>query len=214
MRQRSSTVKKSVPGGSLGTDGTRPAQPSGPQVDRTPRQRRHDALGAISDACLQRIEPSFTGALRTVIVTVDLDTLENQLRQRWVATPFGALSPDTVRRLACDAEIIPVVLVSTSDVLDIGVANHEFSTAIRRAAYLRDNGQCVFPHCRNPCIELHHIVFRRHNGPTSLANAAWLCAFHHWLVHEGGWTLQPQQPDGYLWTNPAGLQLQRHPETA
>ena len=190
------------------------AQPSGPQDDRTPRQRRHDALGAIADAYLQRTEPSFTGAPRTVIVTVDLDTLENQLRQRWIATPFGALAPDTVRRLACDAEIIPVVLGSNSDVLDIGVANHEFTTAIRRAAYLRDHGQCVFPHCRNPCTELHHIIFRRNNGPTSLANAAWLCAFHHWLVHEGGWTLQPQQPDGYLWTNPAGLQLQRHPETA
>src|SRR5437763_4084341 len=190
------------------------AQPSRPEDDRTPRQRRHDALGAIADAYLQRTEPSFTGAPRTVIVTVDLDTLENQLRQRWIATPFGALAPDTVRRLACDAEIIPVVLGSNSEVLDIGVANHEFTTAIRRAAYIRDNGHCVFPHCRNPCIELHHIVFRRHNGPTSLANAAWLCAFHHWLVHEGGWTLKPQQPDGYLWTNPAALQLHRHPESA
>lgn len=152
--------------------------------------------------------------LRTVVVTVDLETLENQLRERWVSTPLGALSPDTVRRLACDAEIIPVVLGSNSEVLDIGVANHEFTTAIRRAAYIPDQGCCVFPGCRNKAVELHHLVFRRHGGPTSLSNAAWLCAFHHWLVHEGGWSLRRHHAGGYLWTSPLGLRLIRHLGTA
>ena len=190
------------------------AQQCGPEDDRTPRQRRHDALGAIADAYLERDEPTFTGAPRTVVVTVDLETLENQLSERWVSTPFGALSPDTVRRFACDAEIIPVVLGSNSEVLDIGVANHEFTTAIRRAAYIRDEGCCVFPNCRNKAVELHHIVFRRQGGATSLDNAAWLCAFHHWLVHEGRWKLERHQAGGYLWTSPLGMQLVRHLGTA
>lgn len=190
------------------------AQPTGPEDERTPRQRRHDALGVIADTFLAQSEPSFNGAPRTVIVTIDLETLEGRLRETWLSTPFGPLSPETMRRLACDAELIPMVLGGRSEVLDIGVADHEFTTAQRRAAYQRDGGRCVFPRCRNKCVELHHITFRRHRGPTSLDNAAWLCAFHHWLVHEGGWRLE-RQPDGnYLWTSPVGRQLVRRIGTA
>lgn len=191
------------------------SQPSGPDDDRTPRQRRHDALGVIADAFTSQTEPSFTGAPRTVIVTIDLATLEDRLRQAWITTPFGHLSPATVRRLACDAELIPLVLGGHGEVLDIGVADHQFTTAQRRAAYHRDGGRCVFPHCRNRRIELHHIIFRSHRGPTSLDNAAWLCAYHHWLVHEGRWTLQRLKTTGdYLWTNPNGQQLIRKLGTA
>jgi len=62
--------------------------------------------------------------------------------------------------------------------------------------------------------ELHHIIFRRHRGATSLDNAAWLCTFHHWLVHEGRWTLQRQADNSYLWTGPHGQQRIRHLKTA
>jgi hypothetical protein len=130
-----------------------------------------------------------------------------------ISLPSGAtITADTARRLACDAEIIPVVLGRSSEVLDIGQADHEFTVAIRRAAYLRDHGHCAFPRCANRVVELHHIIFRRHRGPTSLDNAAWLCAFHHWLVHEGRWTLQRHAHSGYLWTNPHGKQHTRQPD--
>ena len=189
------------------------AQPTGPEDERSPSQRRHDALGIISDSFLAQTGPSFTGAPRTVIVTIDLETLEGRLRESWLSTPYGPLAPETLRRLACDAELIPMVLGGRSEVLDIGVADHEFTTAQRRAAYQRDGG-CVFPHCRNKCVELHHITFRSRGGPTSLDNAAWLCAFHHWLVHEGGWTLERHATGDYLWTNRFGKQLIRKLETA
>jgi hypothetical protein len=186
------------------------AQKSGLEDDRTPRQRRHDALAVIADTYLASTEPSFTGAPRTVIITLDLATLESQLRDAWITLPSGtAITAQTARRLACDAEIIPVVLASTGEILDIGQADHEFTTGIRRAAYVRDHGRCAFPQCGNPAVELHHIVFRRHGGPTSLANAAWLCAFHHWLVHEGRWTLCRDPHGDYLWTSPTGRQLTR-----
>ena len=192
------------------------AQPSGPDDDRTPRQRRHDALGTIASAYLgSACAPSFTGAPRTVIVTIDLDTLEGRLRDTWITLPSGArISADTARRLACDAELIPVVLGSRGELLDIGHADHEFTVPIRRAAWLRDGGRCAFPRCGTTPVELHHIVFRRHRGATSLDNAAWLCAYHHHLVHEGGWTLQRQPADGsYLWTSPHGNERIRHLQT-
>jgi hypothetical protein len=195
------------------------AQKSSPDDDRTPRQRKHDALGVIADAFLGQAGPSFTGAPRTVIVTIDLATLEGRLREAWLTTPptingTAAVSADAARRLACDAGLIPVALGGPSEVLDVGQAGHEFTAAVRRAAYVRDGGQCVFPKCGNACIELHHIRFRRHGGTNSLDNAAWLCAYHHWLVHEGGWTLQRDPTGDYLWTNPAGIQWIRHLETA
>ena len=144
-----------------------------------------------------------------------LQTLENELLEKWLTLPSGAvISAATARRMACDAEIIPVVLGSNSEVLDIGVANHEFTTAIRRAAYQRDRGRCAFPGCCNPVSELHHIVFRRNGGATSLDNAAWLCSYHHWLVHDGRWTLTRLPTNDYLWTGPQGQQRIRHLSTA
>jgi hypothetical protein len=177
--------------------------------DRTPAQRRHDALGVIADTYLAAAGPSFTGAPRTVIVTIDLAVLEGRLRDAFITLPSGArIGADTARRLACDAELIPAVLGGKGEVLDIGQAGHEFTVAVRRAAWIRDNG-CAFPNCRNRCVELHHIAFRRHGGSNNLDNAAWLCNYHHWLVHEGRWTLHRQPDRSYLWTSPHRRQLVR-----
>jgi len=188
-------------------------QPAGAEDLRTPRQRHHDALGEIAKSYLaSHGTPSFTGAPRTAIITIPLETLENSLRDGWIDLPDGAkISAATARRLACDAQIIPVVLGSASEILDIGQANQEFTVAQRRAAYLRDSGRCAFPGCRGPVAELHHLVFRRHGGPAAIDNAAWLCAFHHWLVHDGGWTLTRDPVDkSYLWTGPHGQHRRRH----
>lgn len=191
---------------------------AGPEDERTLRQRQHDALGEIADAYLGSVAaatPNFAGAPRTVLVTMDLETLENELRQRWVSLPDGAkISAPTARRLACDATLIPAVLGGSSEPLDIGQADHVFTAAIRRAAWIRDSGRCAFPGCRNRPAELHHIRFRRHGGATSLDNAAWLCTFHHWLAHDGGWKLQRASHRGYLWTGPHGQRRERHRETA
>ena len=193
------------------------AQPTDDEDHRTPGQRQHDALGAIANHYLgSDLTPSFNGAPRTAIITIDLETLENQLREAWITLPDGAkLSAATARRLACDAELIPVVLGGRGEILDVGQASREFTTAQRRAAYLRDGGRCAFPDCRGQVAELHHIRFKRHGGPGTLDNAAWLCAFHHYLVHEGGWHLERDRHDGsYLWTGPHGQQRRRRLSTA
>jgi hypothetical protein len=174
--------------------------------DRTPRQRRHDALGAVVDGYLATSQPSMSGAPRAVMVTMDLATLTAELGQRAATLADGGrVGPETARRLACDAALIPAVLGGRGEILDIGQADHEFPVAIRRAAYLRDGGRCAFPRCRARVAELHHIVFRRHRGPTSLSNAAWLCPFHQYLAHEGGWQLTRASDGNYDWTCPVGL---------
>ena len=194
------------------------APPGGPEDERTLQQRQHDGLGTIASSYIDKHAsgPSFTGSPRSaVIITMDLETLEDELRAKNVTLPDGGtISAATARRLACKAGLIPVVLGGKSEVVDIGQVDHDFTVAIRRAAYLRDGGRCAFPKCRNPLEELHHIHFRRHGGATSLENAASLCAFHHWLAHEGGWTLRRADHGGYLWIGPHGQRRERHLDTS
>src|SRR3954464_2063153 len=192
------------------------AAKAGKDDDRTYRQRQHDALGDLADAYLAHHHtPSFDGAPRTVIITMDLEMLEARLRDGWLTLPTGAqISAETARRLACDAQLVPVVLGRNGELLDIGQADHEFTAAQRRAAWVRDQGRCAFPGCCNPPAQLHHIIWRSRQGPTSVDNAAWLCHYHHRLTHEGGWTLQ-RTPDGhYLWTGPHGQQRIRKVQAA
>jgi hypothetical protein len=190
-------------------------KPAGPEDDRTRAQRFHDAFEQIVDHYLDTAElPKQDHGERParVIVTLDLPTLEGRLESGWGLLPTGArVSPATARRLACDAEVIPVVLGSASDmvsrsVLDMGKPTRLFSEKVRRLAVLRDGDRCVFPACQNSRQECHHIKHWADGGQSDLDNAAWLCAFHHWLLHERGWTLRREVDGGYTFTSPAGKQ--------
>ena len=116
------------------------------------------------------------------------------------------LTPDAVRRLACDAELIPTVLGSTGAVLDQGRARR-VATAAQRHALRAMYRTCGHPDCtvRFADCEIHHVIEWIHqHGPTDLANLLPLCNEHHHLVHDAGWhlTLHPdrtitlRRPDG------------------
>ena len=99
------------------------------------------------------------------------------------------LAPETIRRMACDATIIPVVLGTDSEVLDVGRAKRLFTPGMLHALWLRDKG-CTIPGCWAPPFwaDAHHIVHWADGGPTALTNAALLCGRHHTLAHQRGWT--------------------------
>lgn len=90
-----------------------------------------------------------------------------------------------LRQISCDASIIPAVLNSKGEPLDVGRAQRTFPTSIRRAVILRDGG-CAYPGCYMPHIysEIHHIIHWQNNGSTSLKNAVMLCRFHHDIIHQ------------------------------
>jgi hypothetical protein len=169
-------------------------------------RRDHDALATIARSSLEAAgQPSFNGSPVGVLLTIPYDVLEDRLRESWLTLPSGMkVSAETARRFACDAEIVPTVLGTKSEVLDIGRSSRQFTSAQRRAAYLEQGGRCAFPKCRRKCVELHHIEWWSHGGSTSLDNGAWLCAFHHWLVHEGGWQLKRGPDRSFVWTNQIG----------
>lgn len=107
------------------------------------------------------------------------------------------IHPTTARRLACDATIIPALLNSSSQPLDIGHATRTIPNPIRHALTLRDGG-CRFPGCDRPpaWTDAHHLTHWADGGPTSLTNLLLLCRHHHTTVHEGHWTLALDRTTG------------------
>jgi hypothetical protein len=142
-----------------------------------------------------------------VSLVIDYHTMLGDLRAKGICELFDGtpISPDTVRRLACDAAIIPMVLGSRGEVLNQGRRIYLPTMAQRHAVSIRDR-HCAFPGCRRPAkwTEVHHII-PFPTGPTDLDNLLLLCDKHHHLVHEGHWKLMGtafdsvvHRPDGSL----------------
>ena len=94
------------------------------------------------------------------------------------------LAPETVRKIACDARVIPTVLGSDGVPLEMGRAARLFTPAQVNALYLRDGG-CTFPGCDRPArwCHAHHLHHWLDGGPTDLDNATLLCQRHHTIAH-------------------------------
>ena len=103
----------------------------------------------------------------------------------------GPITASTIRKLACDADIIPVVLGGDGQVLDIGRASRVFPPHIRKALVARDQG-CAFPQCTIPAswCEAHHIDYWSRGGSTGTDNGTLLCSHHHHLIHKEQWSIR------------------------
>jgi hypothetical protein len=103
----------------------------------------------------------------------------------------GPVTAGTVRKIACDADIIPVLLGTDGRILDIGRASRIFPPHQRKALIARDHG-CTFPGCTIPAAwcEAHHITYWSRGGDTSTDNGALLCSHHHHLIHKENWSIQ------------------------
>jgi hypothetical protein len=138
----------------------------------------------------QGIAPIRGGQRPHVTVTIGLDELRRGVRAGCL--DFGGpIDAGTLRMLACDAEIIPAVLGTPSQVLDVGRANRLFPPGIRTAIELRDKG-CAFPGCDRPpgWTEAHHLRHWVNDGPSSLENGCLLCSRHHSEIHRGHWEVR------------------------
>jgi hypothetical protein len=170
---------------------------------RTPWQRLQvDALvSAVSSA------PAGEKVIE-LSVLVDLETITHGWHDHSLCeTEDGVPLPvDTVRRMCCDAEILPVVLGGEGEVLDVGRSRRTVNRAQRRA--LRSmHRTCAHPDCTVPfsACPIHHVRWWfRDRGPTDIDNLIPLCERHHHLVHEGGWTLTMNPDRVVTWTRPDG----------
>ncbi|WP_043498802.1 HNH endonuclease signature motif containing protein [Georgenia sp. SUBG003] len=110
-------------------------------------------------------------------------------------------------RLVCDCEITRVVMTAGSAPLDVGLTQRTFTRELRRAVTTRDR-TCVWPGCtiRAAWSEVHHIVWYSRGGPTSAANAATLCTYHHHVVHNENIRIVPLT-DGFAFYRADGSLL-------
>ena len=127
-----------------------------------------------------------------ICVHIDYDTMLHGLHERSLCeTADGIpLPPATVRRLACEAAIVPITLNSAGEVLDCGrdvrVANRPSGGRY---------GRCTAPAPTPTATSRSTAATSTTSSPgsttdrTDLGNLLPLCGRHHHLVHEGHWRL-------------------------
>ncbi|MGI9156815.1 MAG: DUF222 domain-containing protein [Marmoricola sp.] len=131
----------------------------------------------------------------TMLVGLDHQVLASALG----AAGFGdgdRLSPEQVRRLACNAGIIPVLYGSPSVPVDRGRETRMFTEAQSVLMAIRDHG-CRAETCDRPpsWCEAHHWHPWQAGGKTDLADGVLLCGFHHRLAHHTAYNHQ-RLPNG------------------
>lgn len=133
-------------------------------------------------------------------VTMDLDRLTGRVGHGLLDSEHP-VDPAVARRLACDAGVVPMVLGSRSEPLDVGRLSYTVPEGMRRALHARDRG-CTFPGCaRRPRrCHAHHVRHWLDGGPTELGNLALLCRHHHQLIHHEHWSVR--MIDGRPWFRP------------
>lgn len=160
------------------------------------RPVRVEALLELADASLGASGEQ--GAERArVVVHVDAAALTSDRGGRSELEDGPVITPETARRLGCDAEVVAQV---ERDGLPLGVGRKRRTVppALRRLLEAREDATCLFPGCeRRRHLQAHHRVHWAHGGETSLDNLVLLCFHHHRLVHEGGYTIE-DGPEGTL----------------
>jgi Domain of unknown function (DUF222) len=168
-----------------------PSTADGPDP-RTPGERYADAF---TELCRRQLAsgdlPTRGGEKPQIVVTMGLDRLRNSVGSGLLDSG-ERLSPQTVRKLACDAQVLPALLGTDAQPLDLGRSSRTFTPAQRRALGLRDGNGCAFPGCDRPLVwcDGHHIRHWIDGGPTDLANGILLCCYHHTTIHLGDWIIQ------------------------
>jgi hypothetical protein len=123
-----------------------------------------------------------------------------------------AITAENARRLACDAEVLPMVLGGDSLPLDVGRAKRTAPTHIR-AALLQRDGACAFPGCDRPpgTPEAHHARHWLDGGPTELANMVMVCGHHHRTLHNQRWDIDMHNGRPVFTPPPPTVDIRRTP---
>jgi hypothetical protein len=167
---------------------------------RTPAQQRADAFVEICRTYTECDPAAARTNLPSVLLVTDHATVAGDAVGECRLASGYRISPDTARRIMCNANLQEVHTDANGAVLAMGRASRTFTPDQFRAMVVRD------AHCRGPgCdvdpahCEAHHLdEWERDDGPTDLDNGALACRGNcHRMLHEGGWTVTGN-PNGQL----------------
>ncbi|WP_156162274.1 HNH endonuclease signature motif containing protein [Demequina iriomotensis] len=170
---------------------------------------RVDALVALSRHAMRCDQPG-SGTSTEVVIRLDLEALRTGIGMGGCDALATPLTAGTMRRMAVDARILPVVLGSGSQPLDVGYSLRSFTPAQRTALAERDGG-CAYCHAPVAWCDAHHIDWwHEHLGPTNLANGVLLCVSCHHRIHDDGWTVRATATEVWF-TPPAAVDPRQVP---
>ena len=155
--------------------------------DRAPSQRLADAfVESFRRVSLDGGLPMSGGDRPRAVVTTGLEQLRDGIGHGTLVDTGEQLAPTALRRLCCDADLVPAVLNTAGVPLDVGRTARCFTGQLRLAVILRDLG-CVHPGCDRPArwCDVHHVRPWWAGGETRLDNGVLLCGYHHTLYDHG-----------------------------
>ena len=160
------------------TNHTRPTKPN--PTTNTDNTDADTNTGCAHENC--EPAPELTPQATTIILTADYDAITGQLTAAGLidGTPIGI---DEIRRLACEAEIIPMIFNSQAQPLYVGRTRRKHTKAQKLALYKRDK-RCTSCGIRASSCDVHHITPWEHGGTTDITNLTLLCPTCHRKTHK------------------------------
>lgn len=193
FRSRGGTTKNRADAAQTGTPtGERTDHRTGAPTGRTNSDdRRHSELDLDGDLDDVGDVGGFgTGTTSTqgffVVAHTDLSLLRGGTGTAEIER-LGLLSPETIRRISCDASVALALDDAFGHSMFEGRSRRFPTGPQRREAFRRDR-RCRFPGCTNSIFtDVHHVVHWADQGPTDLENLVTLCSHHHHRVHSREW---------------------------
>ncbi|HEX3564616.1 MAG TPA: DUF222 domain-containing protein [Acidimicrobiales bacterium] len=154
-------------------------EPTVSDLDRTPGQRRCDALAEMA----KRSRTAPEGGKRPVpliSVLVDFPTLAGRICE----LANGTVVPPGALLSLLDEAYIERAVFAPDKRVEVSETARLFTGATRRAIELRDR-TCTHPYCdgTRPC-QVDHIIPYPEGGPTNQENGRLLCGFHNRLRNQ------------------------------
>ncbi|GGO74302.1 HNH endonuclease signature motif containing protein [Nocardioides deserti] len=128
--------------------------------------------------------PQLGGLNASIIVLLDFTGLKSDIG-RAVLETGEPISASLARRMACEAGLIPAVLGSRSELLDLGRTARLFNGAQRLGLVITQR-VCTAVGCDWPAhlCHAHHDDSWFTGGKTDMKNARLLCPKHHARIHD------------------------------
>jgi hypothetical protein len=142
--------------------------------------------------------PRHGGHATTVFITMSLEDLRKDLASAALGFDGDQITAAEARRMACNADLVPVVLGTDSEILDLGRTARLAHPIQHRALRLRDKG-CQAEDCDAPAAwtEAHHLKPWSEGGKTNLADMILLCPHDHRRIHDPDYAHE-RLPDGRI----------------
>jgi hypothetical protein len=170
------------------------------QLERRPSpERMGDAFCELLERLPADKLPQLGGLNATITVLIDYTNLTSDTGRATLESG-QPISASLARRMACEAGLLPAVLGTRSEVLDLGRTSRLYKPAQRRAKNI-EQPTCTTIGCDWPAYlcHLHHDGKKSwaQGGPTDLRDGRNLCPRHHAHIHDPTYETR-RHPDGQI----------------